>query len=384
MEHVVDQGVYRDLSRVYGSSVGRLLELLKKPCRRHYLRVNTFLTTRGELLDVLKEKYPEYEFKPDPFVDEAIYVVVKGPFKVPVVGKKIVVDWRAVESIMLGANVYAPGVIGYEEFGVGEEVNIVSPRGDVIAYGVTKVSSDKIRCMKKGVVVETITSIYKLPPIADMEEYKKGLFYPQSLPAMLVSKIIDPKPGETILDCCAAPGGKTSHIAQLSRGLARIVAVDRSMPKINKLVETFKRLRIPRNLHVVLGDSRYLHIDMPLLKPSKILVDPPCTGLGYRPKALIDKTYRDLVNSANYQKQFINMASRILEKNGLLVYSTCTLTFSENEGVSLYARKLGFKSIEIELPYASKVYVDDIVGYRFDPFTSDMNGFFIAVFRKTS
>ncbi len=380
----MDSAIYSELTRIYGSLIEKLLYLMKKPCKRHYLRVNTFVTTRGELLDILREKYPDYIFEQDPYVDEAIYIVVKGPYKIPLAEKKVVVDWRAAESIMLGANVYAPGVIDFDDFTEGDEVNIVSPGGDVVAYGIAKVSSEKLRYMKKGVVVKTLVSEYKLPPIADMDEYKRGMFYPQSLPAMLVSKIVNPKPGETVLDCCAAPGGKTSHLIQLSKGLARIIAVDRSRPKINKLVDTIHRLRLPRNIHVVLGDSRYLHEDMPYLKPDKILIDPPCTGLGFRPKITINKTQRDIINSISYQKQFINMAKHVLRKGGLLVYSTCTITFSENEGIAMYIRNMGFKNIELELPYCSKVYIDDIVGYRFDPFTHDMNGYFITVFQKTS
>lgn len=378
----IDQGLYNELSRVYGSFTKKVLSLLKKPSTRHYLRVNTMVITRDELLELLREKYPEYTFNPDPYVDEAIYIVVKGPFKIPVVDKKIVVDWYAAESIVLGANLYVPGVIYYDDFRKGEEVNIVTPSGEVIAYGVAEVDSARLKYLRKGVVAKNIVSLYKIPPIADMDEFKQGLFYPQSLPAMLVSKIIDPKPGEAILDCCAAPGGKTTHVIQLTRGLAKLVAVDRSISKIKKIVENIRRLKLPRNLHIILGDSRYLHVDMVYTKFDKVLIDPPCTGIGFRPKLIIDKSYRDVINNVNYQKQFISSAKHLVKEKGLLVYSTCTITFSENEGLSMYIRDNGFKSIELDLPYASKVYINDVVGYRFDPLINDMNGYYIAVFEK--
>ena len=102
------------------------------------------------------------------------------------------------------------------------------------------------------------------------------------------------------------------------------------------------------------------------------------------PKIYIDKTYSDLVNTVNYQKQFVKPVSKLLKKGGLLVYSTCTLTFEENEDVSIKFLNEGFTSIEIDIPYADKVYVGDLVAYRFHPLNYDMNGYYIAVFKKTS
>ncbi len=373
-----------DIMRVYGSLAKALIAKLTTPCTRHYLRVNTMVISRGELLDILCTKYPEYRFEEDPYYGDAIYIVVKGPYRVPIVDKKIIVDYIAAESIMLGAPVYRPGVIGYDDFRAGEEVNIVAPNGYVVAVAEAIIDSWKLKRIRRGIVARNIVSRYKLPAIREMPEYRKGFFHPQSLPSIAVTHVLNPVAGETIIDCCASPGGKTSHIIQYSRGRARLVSIDRSMPKLRRIVETMDRLRLPRNYFLYLGDSRYLDRDLPMLRADKILIDPPCTALGVRPKLAFNKTYRDLLNSVSYQKQFFRPAHRILRDNGVLVYSTCTLTFMENEGNALYIRDLGFKSLEIEIPYTEKVYIDDIVVYRFSPLTHDMNGYFIAVFRKVS
>ncbi len=381
----VDKGISLSLARVYGSITKALINSLSKPSSRHYLRVNTLLISRGELLDLLREKYSEYSFLEEPHINDAIYILVKGPYKVPIVEKKVVVDKNAAESIMLGAPVYRPGVVSFDEFSKGEEVNIVAPNGRIVALARTLIDSLKLKYMKKGIVAENIISLYKLPPIREMEEYKKGYFYPQSLPAMIVSHILDPRPCETILDCCASPGGKTTHLIQLSRGRSKIISIDRSMGKIEKIIDNVRRLRLPNNVLAIPMDARYLDRDLAMLRVDKALIDPPCTGLGVRPKIYIDKTLADLKNSFEYQKQFIKPVASILKENGLLVYSTCTLTFEENELVSSIIIDHGFESIDLgKLPYADKVYYNDVVAYRYHPLNNDMNGYYIAVFKKVS
>jgi len=380
----IETELFKSISMVFGSLTKPILDKLMIPCSRYYLRVNTMIIDRGELLDLLCSKYTEYTFNPDPYYNDAIYIIVKGPYKIPIVDKKIVVDYIAAESIMLGAPVYRPGIIKFDTFRPGEEVNIITPNGLIVALAKTTMNSKKVKQIRKGLVAKNIVSRYRLPPIREMLEYKAGLFYPQSLPSIAVTHILSPEAGETIIDCCAAPGGKTSHIIQYSRGLVRLISIDRSIPKINKIIETITRLRLPKNYFLYLGDSRYLDSDLSMIKADKILIDPPCTALGIRPKLLFTKTYKDLLNSVAYQRQFFKPAYNILKVNGILVYSTCTITFHENEGNCLYIRDLGFETVDVEVPYADKVYLDNMVFYRFSPLSHDMNGYFIAVFKKIS
>ncbi len=386
MENIVSSDSWdmlvHGLGSVYGSLFRELLLRLTRPCKRHYLRVNTLAVTRGELLDILRLKYPEYRFGEDKYYNDAVYITVKGPYRVPIVEKKIVVDYKAAESIMLGAPLYRPGILSYDEFSLGEEVNIISPNGIVVALARTAVSSFKIRYTRRGIVAEPIISMYKLPSIREMEEYREGLFYPQSLPSIAVTHILNPQPGETILDCCASPGGKTTHIIQYTMGQAKLIAIDRSRPKIMRIIDTISRLKLPRNIFVHIGDSRYIDKDLPGMQVDKALLDPPCTALGVRPKIIFNRTLNDLFNTIAYQRQFFKPLYNVLRKGGVLVYSTCTLTYQENEENLLYALKLGFRTLEGKIPYADKVYIGDAVAYRFHPFNNDMNGYFIAILVK--
>lgn len=374
--------IVSELRRVYGSSTRSLIERLRSPSRRHYLRVNTLVISAGELLDLLKSNYPSYRFGVDEYYSDAIYIEVEGPFNVPTVDKKILVDCKAAESIVLGANLYLPGVREHDHFRKGDFVNAVAPGGECIALCEAVINSNELRTMSKGMVAKTIISKYKLPAIREMIEYDKGLFYPQSLPSIAVGHLANPQPGELIVDYCAAPGGKTTHLIQLSRGSSRVVSIDRSIEKAAKIIEAISRLRNPLNALIMPSDSRYLDIYHPFIRPDKALIDPPCTALGFRPKICFNKSLRDALSLSEYQKQFINAAVKMLKPKGLLIYSTCTLTLVENEEVAQYAVNHGLEPVETFLPYSEKVYYGDIVAYRYSPFSHDMNGFFIAVFMK--
>ncbi len=375
--------MYKSLCRSLGSLCHSVIDAIFRVPRRLYLRVNTAVISRDHLLDLLRAK--GINVYPDPYVDEAIYILLAGPYKIEVLQKKIIVNRHAAESIMMGANTYAPGVIDYDYFKQGETVTIMAPNMKPVAIGVTVVDSDTLKKMRKGLVARTIKSVYRAPPIRDLPEYRAGYFYPQSLPAMMVSRLLDPKPGEVIVDMNSSPGGKTSHIAQLTRGAARILAFDRNTGKIERVRETLERLRLYRNVILIPADTRYIDID--LLSSGiadAVLIDPPCTGLGVRPKIEIRTGRADLINSYRYQRQFFRPAKTIVKPGGRIVYSTCTLTYEENQGNILYAIKT-YKLQCVDLghvPYAEKIVFDNCTAYRFGPHIEDMPGFFIAVLRK--
>jgi len=310
---------------------------------------------------------------------------VDGPFNIPVTSKYIVVDKKSAESILFGAHLYAPGVIGFDEFREGEEVTVLAPNGEPVAVVRTVVSSEKLIFMKSGLVGINILSRFRAPPIRELPGFVEGLFYPQSLPSIMTTHVLDPKPYELVVDLNAAPGGKTSHVVQLTRGTARVIALDRSAGKIEELVGTLSRLKLYRNVVALPMDSRYVDLDLYLQgRVDRALVDPPCTGLGVRPKIYFDKTFDDVISASNYQIQFLRAAARILRCGGYVVYSTCTLTLEENEYVSLKAmRELNLEPIDLgTLPYSERVEMFDLVAYRFSPLTYDMPGYYIVLFKK--
>ncbi|MCC6034545.1 MAG: RNA methyltransferase [Desulfurococcaceae archaeon] len=380
----LDERIIRDLSRVYGSLTERIIKRLYTPPRRLYVRVNTLRATRNEILELFKrEGIVAY---PDEYVEDAVYFEVKGPFNVecPASGR-IIVDSRTAVSLMLGADLYRPGVLQSDYFRKGDLLLAITREGALAACVKTAVSYSDMLNMTRGLVGINVSSPYKAPKITETYVYARGLIYSQSLPSIITSHILNPRAGELIVDMNAAPGGKTSHIVQLSRGRARVLAIDRSISKILELRSTLSRLQLDVNVMAIPWDSRYLHLDLNLHgKVSKVLIDPPCSNLGVRP-LVESKKWSVVVNLSEYQKQFLKAAKELLKPGGLLVYSTCTITFKENEENIVYAiEELGFSSSELEVnvPYAERVCYKDMVAYRYSPLLNDMPGYFIAILVK--
>jgi 16S rRNA (cytosine967-C5)-methyltransferase len=147
---------------------------------------------------------------------------------------------------------------------------------------------------------------------------------------MLVARTLDPQPGERILDLCAAPGGKTTHIAALMGGEGEVVAVERHAGRAAALERTAARMRAA-NVTVQVGDAARFATDAPF---DRVLVDPPCSGLGTlqgHPDLRWRATPESIAILARTQSAILGAATAALRPGGTLVYSTCTLSRPENE-----------------------------------------------------
>jgi 16S rRNA (cytosine967-C5)-methyltransferase len=338
-------------------------------------------------MDGLRER--GVETYADEELAEALYFPVKGPFKVDLLDKRIVVDKRAAESVYMGANVYAPGVLSCKDVRKGNEVTVVAEDGTPVANAVAVTNCEEVlkASARRGIVAETTRPVYKAPKIRELPEYQEGLIYPQSLAAMYVTHVLDPRPGELVVDACAAPGGKTGHMIEYSKGGAHVIAFDHSQKRLSELMSNLERLGEERFAEVWQADSRYLHIDFPWIRADKVVVDPPCTALGVRPKVFDFKSYRDVENASRYQIQFLRSAFRILKPRGILVYSTCTVTTEENEEViESFVEEVGcVEVLEIGIRRGAR----GVLGYRysdaflrFHPHIHNTSGYFIAKLMK--
>lgn len=364
------------------TEIDYMFRAIKEPPRRYYVRVNTRLARPEEVVKKLREKGFNVHF--DEHIPEAIWFKVEGPHRIPTARKIVVVDKFAAESVYVGAHVYAPGVVKARGVRKGDEVVVLAPNGEEIAYGVAEMSEDEIRKKRRGLAVRVLVSRYRAPSLRELEEYRQGLIYDQSIAAQWVAHVLQPERGEVILDMNCAPGGKLTHFAQYSMCCSWVIGFDRSIPKVRETIEHVKRLRLDSSIDVLLHDSRYVDIDFPRLvgKVDKVLIDPPCTSLGVRPKIIDIKLYEDVEITFRYQVQFLKPAYRILKKGGVLVYSTCTLTPLENEHVVEEATKLGFEVEYVDIPYKYPGITSHEWSYmvaRFLPHIHDHSpGFFIA------
>ncbi len=148
---------------------------------------------------------------------------------------------------------------------------------------------------------------------------------------MLVARTLDPSPGERVLDLCAAPGGKSTHLAALMQGSGEVVAVERNRRRAGSLERTVQRLRAT-NVRVELADAEHKRSDGPAF--DRVLVDPPCSGLGTL-QARADLRWRvtpeAIAQMAQAQARILAAGADALRPGGVLVYSTCTISATENE-----------------------------------------------------
>lgn len=178
-----------------------------------------------------------------------------------------------------------------------------------------------------------------LEAIRDSLLVASGNVYIQNAASWLPALLLDAKPGDAILDVCAAPGGKTSHIAALANNQAHITANDNSRPRLAKLRANLERLGV-MNVDYALYDAAYLARKLDGTQFDKILLDAPCSGEGMitlsNDRDIETWSVAHIKRLQRLQKRLITQAWQLLKPGGALVYSTCTMAPEENEAVVDY------------------------------------------------
>ena len=168
--------------------------------------------------------------------------------------------------------------------------------------------------------------------VQSSELWQAGAVQPQSRASMLVSRMLGPRPGERVLDLCAAPGGKTTHLAALMEDAGEVVAVERHPGRASALERTVARMRTAC-VRVEVGDAAIPRADGPF---DRILVDPPCSGLGTlqsRPDLRWRARPEATGELAALQARILAAGAQALAPGGTLVYSVCTISRAESEDV---------------------------------------------------
>jgi 16S rRNA (cytosine967-C5)-methyltransferase len=199
--------------------------------------------------------------------------------------------------------------------------------------------------------------------------FQSGAIMPQSRGSMLVSRTLEPQPGERLLDLCAAPGGKTTHIAALMDGVGEVVAVERHAGRAAALERTCRRMGA-EIVSVELGDAGDFVTELPF---DRVLVDPPCSGLGTlqsRPDLRWRVSPESIAELAALQARIMRAGAAAVGPGGTLVYSVCTI--SRAESVEVIDRFLA------EHPD----FVADAEAVQLRPDRDRTDGFFIARLRR--
>lgn len=208
--------------------------------------------------------------------------------------------------------------------------------------------------------------------------YLLGQIYVQEAASQLVSQIAQPQEGQTIIDLCAAPGSKTTHLAQLMNNTGKIFAVDIDANRLKKLEFNLERCKVT-NTYVIKDDSASVK-----LPPADIvLVDAPCSGNFVIDAEWFEKrTLAGIRQQAVLQRKILQNATRLVKNTGKILYTTCSLEIEENEEVIEWflERNPAFELIPIECTIGNSGLTEKTrVCKRFWPSITHTQGFFIAV-----
>ena len=239
-----------------------------------------------------------------------------------------------------------------------------------------------------GIQIEEGGSVPSLPG------FHEGAFYVEDEAAQLIPSLLDPQPGDIVLDACAAPGGKSTHLADLMQNKGTIYAIDRKDARLDLLRSNCQRLRV-QNVVPIIGDIREPREWVSMIEragePSvdRILLDAPCSGLGVlrrHPEAKWRKDEQALPRHQTLQCQILEAVVPCLRPGGVLVYSTCSTEPEENEDViGRFCRAhadFQRESVRPWLPTAAQGFVTEQGALSTMPNRFSMDGFYAARLRK--
>ncbi|MDJ0800686.1 MAG: 16S rRNA (cytosine(967)-C(5))-methyltransferase [Calothrix sp. MO_167.B12] len=222
--------------------------------------------------------------------------------------------------------------------------------------------------------------------IQNLPGFQEGWWTVQDSSAQLVGYLLDPQPGEVIIDVCAAPGGKTTHIAELMGDRGKIWACDRTPSRLRKLQQNAQRLGL-NSIEICTGDGRSFSQFNSI--GDRVLLDVPCSGLGTLHRhadARWRQTPVKVEELALLQQELITHAATFVKPGGVMVYATCTLHPAENESV-INSFLASHPHWQIEHPVTESplaIYASPQGWLKVLPHQHNMDGFFMARLRKTN
>lgn len=241
-----------------------------------------------------------------------------------------------------------------------------------------KVKAEKVDFPENSVRLADTGSIERL------KAYKGGLFHIQDLSSQLCAYFLSAEKGQTVLDICSAPGGKTFTTAEYMHNSGKIIACDMYEHKLKLIEKGAKRLGIDI-VETCLRDGS--SDENPLPMADRILCDVPCSGLGVLSRKPEIRYKDDLIDTdlADIQYKILCESAKYLKKGGKLVYSTCTLNPQENNKntAKFLAEHSDFEGVALEFPpQLGRAYEEQPYEITLMPHSYDGDGFYISVFTR--
>ncbi len=210
---------------------------------------------------------------------------------------------------------------------------------------------------------------------------------------MLSAIILDPKPNDVVIDMCAAPGSKSTHLAQLMKNEGTLILIEKNLNRIPALEVNLKRMGI---INSIVLNMDAINLSNTNVKGDKILLDAPCTGEGLiqqDPSRKKSKKMKDIEKMSSIQKRLLTTGLKALNSGGLLLYCTCSIAPEENELVvdEVLNKSNNFKIVEISKNYGVKgltnvfgvnLLEDLMFSQRLYPHLHNTIGFYFCLIKK--
>jgi len=233
----------------------------------------------------------------------------------------------------------------------------------------------------------------KVATLGSTHEYLIGKYYIQGFESMLPPLYLNPSESDLVIDMCAAPGSKTTQLAQIMSNKGKIIAVDISKSRINSLIYNLRRCKVYNTIVLQKDATELLSMN---LQPDKVLLDAPCSGEGIirnDPSRKKSKSPEDIKKLINLQIDLLITAVKMVKPGGFVMYSTCSIAPEENEFVvqTILDNYKKVKIVPIEdnfgMPgfinvFGVKLSEDFLNARRYFPHIHDTNGFFLCLLQK--
>jgi len=229
--------------------------------------------------------------------------------------------------------------------------------------------------------------------LGSSHEFLQGYYYLQNIASMLSAIILDPKPNDVVIDMCAAPGSKSTHLAQLMENEGTLVLIEKNLNRIPALEVNLRRMGITNSIVLNMDAINLSNMNV---KGDKILLDAPCTGEGLirqDPSRKKSKKMKDIEKMSLIQKRLLTSGLKALNSGGVLLYCTCSIAPEENEIVvhEVLNKSNNYNIIKISKNYGVKglnnvfgvnLLEDLMFSQRLYPHLHNTIGFYFCLIKK--